>query len=98
MLMFLVLLKYSENQDQAEEFMEGHMNWVKQGFADGVFLLAGSIQPEQGGAIIAYGASLSEMKRRISADPFVAEKIVSAEILEIDPAKADERLAFLIEE
>jgi hypothetical protein len=32
----------------------------------------------------------------VQKDPFVAENIVSAEVLAIDPKKADERLGFLV--
>jgi hypothetical protein len=32
----------------------------------------------------------------VNDDPFVAEKLVSAEILEIAPSRADERLNFLL--
>jgi hypothetical protein len=32
----------------------------------------------------------------VKDDPFVAESVVTAEILEITPAKADERLTFLL--
>lgn len=94
--MFVILLRFSSNKGQAEKFMEGHMKWLKQGFEDGVFLLAGSIKPGLGGAIMAHNESLQEIKERVSADPFVSEKVVTAEILEIDPAKAEERLAFLL--
>jgi hypothetical protein len=40
--------------------------------------------------------SLSELEARVDSDPFVAENVVSAEILEIEPKKADERLSFLL--
>lgn len=43
--MFIVILKFSDNKRQAGEFMEGHNGWIKRGFDDGVFLLAGSLQP-----------------------------------------------------
>lgn len=96
--MFIVLLRFSKKKDQADEFSEAHMKWVKKGFEDGVFLLAGSIQPGLGGAILASGPSSEDLKKRVNADPFVAEKIVTAEILEIEPGKADDRLAFLLED
>ena len=47
--MFIVLLKFSDNKDQAAQFMEGHNEWIKRGFDDDVFLLAGSLQPKWGG-------------------------------------------------
>ena len=94
--MFVVLLKFSENKSKAGEFMEGHNQWIKSGFDDGVFILVGSLQPNLGGSVIAYNTSLTELQDRVNKDPFVVENIVSAEILEIDPKKADDRLNFLI--
>ena len=95
--MFVVLLKFSDNREQAGEFMEGHNDWIRRGFEDGVFLLVGSLQPGLGGGIVAHNASLSELQNRVSEDPFVQENVVRAEILEISPAKADARLEFLLE-
>jgi uncharacterized protein YciI len=93
--MFVVLLKFSNNKAQAAHFMEGHNAWIKQGFEDGIFLLVGSLQSKLGGGILAHNTSLSELQTRVNGDPFVAQDVVSAEILEITPARTDERLAFL---
>ncbi len=93
--MFIVLLKFSDNKVQAGQFMEGHNEWIKRGFDDGVFLLVGSFQPNLGGGIIAHNTTLSDLQSRVNNDPFVAENVVSAEILEITPSKTDERLQFL---
>ncbi len=95
--MFVVLLKFSNNKNQASRFMEGHNAWLKRGFDDGVFLLAGSLQPGLGGGILTHGISLLDLRSRVAMDPFVAEDVVSAEILEITPSKADARLSFLLE-
>ena len=94
--MFVVTLKFSSNKAQAGQFMDGHKQWIKRGFDDGVFLLMGNLQPDLGGAIGAHQTSLPELQARVNDDPFVAEKIVSANILEIAPSRADARLEFLI--
>ena len=94
--MFIVLLKFSDNKGQASQFMEGHKAWIKRGFDDGVFILSGSLQPSLGGGVLANNTSLVDLQTRVNADPFVAENVVSAEILEITPAKTDERLNFLL--
>lgn len=94
--MFVVLLKFAADKTRAGEFMNAHKAWIKQGFDDGVFLMAGSLQPQLGGAIMAHNTSLPDLQGRVNEDPFVAENIVSADILEITPAKADERLDFLL--
>lgn len=95
--MYVVLLKFSENKSKAPEFMDGHNQWIKRGFDDGVFLLVGSLKPGLGGSVIAHNTSVSELQTRINEDPFVVENIVQAEILEIDPKEADERLQFLVD-
>ncbi|MEW6561615.1 MAG: hypothetical protein AB1400_00085 [Pseudomonadota bacterium] len=94
--MFIVLLKFSSNKSQAGQFMEGHKEWIERGIEDGVFVLVGSLQPNLGGGIVAHNTSLPDLQRRVNNDPFVTENIVSAEILEITPAKVDERLKFLL--
>ena len=94
--MFIVLLKFAGNKDQAGQFMAGHKDWLARGFDEGVFLLAGSLQPGLGGGIVAHDTSLADLQVRVEADPFVAEAVVSAEILELAPSRSDERLRFLL--
>lgn len=94
--MFIVLLKFSDNKSQASQFMEGHKEWIKRGFEDGVFLMVGSLQPDSGGGILAHNSSLSDLQNRVNDDPFVAENVVSAEILEITPSQTNEHLKFLL--
>lgn len=94
--MFVVLLRFADNKSEAGRLMEGHKAWIQRGFDDGVFLLVGSLRPEGGGAVVAHGTSLAELQRRVGEDPFVAEGVVRAEIVEICPGRADERLAFLL--
>lgn len=95
--MYIVFLKFSGNRGQASQLMEGHKEWIKRGFDDGVFLLAGSLEPDLGGGILAHNTSLPALQSRVNDDPFVAKDVVRAEIFEIDPAKADDRLKFLID-
>ena len=93
--MFVALLRFSDHKAKAGQFMAGHNEWIQRGFDDGVFLMVGSLQPNLGGAILAHNTSLPELEARLAADPFVAEKIVSAEILVVNPSRTDGRLAFL---
>jgi uncharacterized protein YciI len=93
--MYIVLLKFSDNRGEAGRFMDGHKAWIDQGFQDGVFALVGSLQPNAGGGILAHNTSLEALRTRVDEDPFVAENVVSAEILDIAPARTDARLEFL---
>jgi hypothetical protein len=58
--------------------------------------LVGSLHPNAGGAILAHGETLAALGERVNADPFVAEGIVTVEILEIKPSKTDPRFDFLL--
>ncbi len=94
--MFVVLLKFSDNKARAGQLMDGHKAWIQRGLDDGIFLLVGSLQPNRGGGILAYNTTLFDLENRVNDDPFVAEKVVTAEILEIAPTKVDTRLEFLL--
>jgi len=94
--MFIVLLKFSDNKDHVDRHMEAHKAWLGRGFDDGTFLLAGGLQPGLGGAIVACADSLAVLQNRVNQDPFVTENVVTADILEISPARADPRLQFLL--
>jgi len=95
--MFIITLSFSKNKKQARQFMDGHKTWLKCGFDDGVFVLAGSLQPNLGGGIIAHDVSLSDLQSRVDHDPFVVEDVVIAEIIELEPSFTDERLSFLLD-
>ncbi|MFP6845871.1 MULTISPECIES: YciI family protein [Thalassolituus] len=94
--MFIINLRFAQNKEKASAFMQEHNQWIKRGFDDKVFLMVGSLQPSIGGSVIAHGESREALERRIKDDPFVVEKIVSAEVLEIEPKKVDARLDFLL--
>lgn len=93
--MFVVTLKFSSNKARAKELMAGHNDWIRRGFDEGVFLVVGSLQPNQGGGIVAHNTSLPDLQARVKDDPFVAQDVVSAEIIEIAPSRVDERLTFI---
>ena len=93
--MFIVLLPFAANRAQAAAHLDGHKAWLQQGFADGVFVFAGSLKPDRGGAILAHGIERAALEARVAADPFVAHGVVSAEILDIAAARTDARLGFL---
>jgi len=72
--MFIILLKFSDNKSKASEFMDGHNQWIKNDFDDDIFLLAGSLQSNLGGSVIAHNTSLTDLQERVKNDPFVAQE------------------------
>ena len=94
--MFVILLKFSTNKANAGQFMERHNAWLRDGFEKGIFLLSGSIQPKAGGAVLAHNATPEQIRTIVNEDPFVAEGVVTAEIVEISASKSTPALDFLI--
>lgn len=96
--MFVIQLRFSMNKANAGQFMDGHNAWLKGGFAKGTFLLAGTIQPKLGGAVLAHNVTLEQIQAIVKEDPFVAQDVVIAEIIEITPSKAAPQLEFLLQQ
>jgi uncharacterized protein YciI len=94
--MFCIFLKFSSNKGQAAVHMAGHRRWIDQGFEDGVFLMTGSLAGSQGGMVLAHNTTREALETRVALDPFVAERVVEAEIAEMAPNRAEERLQFLL--
>lgn len=95
--MFIVLLKFSDNISKAPEFMQGHKDWIKRGLDENIFLVVGSLKPNQGGCIFAHNTTLEALQVRVNEDPFIKENIVTNEIMEISVNQADTRLNFLLD-
>ncbi|MBM7774043.1 uncharacterized protein YciI [Actinokineospora baliensis] len=93
--MYVILLRLSDNKSQAPQHMAAHQDWIRQGFDDGVFLLVGGLRSGEGGTVLATGVTVDQVQSRVAEDPFVAHGVVTPEIIAIDPARTDPRLAFL---
>lgn len=93
--MYIVFLRFSDQQHRAGELMPAHKAWIDRGIADGVFLMVGSLAEKRGGAVLAHGVTRAQIEACVLEDPFVMHDVVTAEIIEVTPARADPRLAFL---
>jgi uncharacterized protein YciI len=96
MTLFVVTLRFTEQRHRAAALMDAHNAWLQRGFADGAWLLAGSLPDKAGGALLATGATHEELQRRVDEDPFVAEGVVEPQIQAITAHRADPRLSFLV--
>lgn len=93
--MHVVFLRFSTNHAEAASLMPGHRAWLDRGFKEGVFLLAGSLEPGLGGTLLAHDITTRKLETFLQQDPFVAENVVTAEIFEVAPSRVDPRLQFV---
>ena len=94
--MHIVLLKFGPNRSQAAQWMDEHKEWIEKGISDGVFLLAGSLENAQGGALLTIKLNKAEVVARVMEDPFVKYRVVEPEIISIAPSLVAEGLAELM--
>lgn len=94
--MYVILLRFSDNKAAADQYLADHQEWLQRGLDDGVVLLAGPVPSGLGGAVLAHNTSIEDLRKRVDEDPFVVQDVVTAEIIDIDPRVADERLSFLL--
>lgn len=94
--MYIIFLRFGPNRAQAKEWMAAHAQWIQQGIDDGVFLMAGSLEAGQGGAIIAIGGDRDALMARVRQDPFVEHEVVTAEVHAITPSRIAPAMAALL--
>ena len=80
--MFLIELTYTADLEKVDAAMKAHMRWLNQQYAAGHFLVSGRKIPRDGGVIIATGASREAVEAIAAEDPFVANGLATARVVE----------------
>ncbi|MET3724254.1 YciI family protein [Sphingomonas trueperi] len=83
--MILVLLTYKVDIAQIDELRPAHVDWLKQGVADGRLLVAGRKVPVTGGFFMARG-SLEEVQAWAATDPFATAGAAEYAFIEVAPS------------
>jgi uncharacterized protein YciI len=94
--MFVVTLTYVAELSRIDAAMPRHMAWLRTQYDDGVFLVSGRQVPRVGGIILATGVTREELERRIALDPFVAEGLAEASIVEFNASQTAPKLKGLL--
>lgn len=81
--MFIISLTYKVPNNEVDRHLEGHMAWLKDGYASGTFLAAGRRVPRTGGIILATGErdAVDAMMKR---DPFHVNGVADYAISEVN--------------
>ncbi|WP_420854153.1 YciI family protein [Sodalis ligni] len=67
--MFIVELTYEEPIEKVEELLEGHIAWLKEFYAAGVFIASGRKVPRNGGIIFTQKYGPFRGHNLLSSDP-----------------------------
>ena len=91
-ILSVVILTYIRPLDEIDEHIPAHSEWLKQGYADGVFLVSGRRVPRSGGVIIARSSQPEELEARLTGDPFHRLGLAEYAIYPFEPSMTAEVL------
>jgi uncharacterized protein YciI len=83
--MIVVLLSYKVDIAEIDRLRPAHVEWLKQGLAEGRLMLAGRQVPVTGGMFLARG-SMDEVKAWAAGDPFALEGAADYQFIEVAPS------------
>ena len=77
-------------------WLPAHIEWLKKGYADGLFLASGRRIPRTGGVILAKCDSRETLQARLSQDPFQQLGLARTEIIPFEASMASPALQSLL--
>lgn len=80
-IIYVVVLTYIKPLEDVDALIPEHVEWLKKGYSEGVFLASGRRIPRNGGVILAQCDSVEMLEERLSQDPFQKMNIAKAEII-----------------
>lgn len=82
--MFIISLTYQGQIEAIDAALPAHAEWLREGYARGLFLVSGRKVPRTGGIIFAVGER-EEIERKLETDPFKLAGLATYDITELAP-------------
>ena len=82
--LFVVLLRYLVPLDTILALRPAHVEYLKQHYDDGTFLVSGPQVPRAGGLILARAESRSSLMEILEQDPFYVQKAIEYNVYEFE--------------
>ena len=89
---YIVILTYIKPLDEIDAAIPAHVEWLKKGYAEGIFLASGRRILRNSGVILAKCESLASLEERLREDPFQKLKLATVEIIPFEPSMKTELL------
>ncbi len=81
--MYILSLTYKVPTEEVDRHLDGHVTWLHEGYATGMFLASGRKVPRTGGVIFAQGAR-ADVEAMAKLDPFTVFGVADYEITEVN--------------
>lgn len=89
---FILDVEYIVPLEQAEPFLDAHMQFINKYYEAGLFLASGPKVPRTGGIVLAQSNSRSEIEALLKEDPFVEHNVARYTVTEFHPRRTVEGL------
>ncbi len=89
---YIVSLTYIKPLSDVDSMIPAHVEWLRQGYADGVFLASGRKIPRTGGIILAKSDSAEALETRLALDPFRKAGLTSTEVIPFEASMMNDAL------
>jgi len=80
--MFIVTLTYLKPVEEVDALMPGHIEWLRQGYDEGLFIASGRRIPRTGGVILARSGDEPALRDKLARDPFVIHGAARCDVVE----------------
>jgi uncharacterized protein YciI len=77
----VVVLTYVKPLNEVDSLLPAHVEWLKKGYAEGLFLTSGPKIPRSGGVILAKCDDTEKLKNYLNQDPFQQSGIAKVELI-----------------
>jgi uncharacterized protein YciI len=91
----LIVLTYVKPLEEVDALLPAHVAWLEQGYAQGLFLVAGRRVPRTGGVIVARGER-EAVEALAATDPLVKSGIATIEVIAFTATSAAPAIADLL--
>jgi len=84
----VIVLTYVKPLDEVDAQLSAHVEWLKKGYANGLFLASGRKIPRSGGVILAKGDNMDLLRAWLSQDPFQQSGVAKVDIIPFEATLA----------
>ncbi len=86
--MFIVTLTYLKPVEEIDALMHDHVEWLKKGYDQGLFIASGRRVPRTGGVILARSGDEHALRETLARDPFVVYGAARCDVVEFTASMA----------
>ena len=85
-VLYVVVLSYLKPLSEIDAQLPAHAEWLKKGYADGLFLASGRKIPRTGGVILAKCDDEDVLQNYLKQDPFQLSGVAKVVLIPFEPS------------